>query len=200
MQVSEPFGTSFLLRSAVSAGREAAFPRTLHPRASPPTHPGGSSHVSRMPEAQKHPGWGLAQGHKVHGLRWVVSVQDSRQPDGSNLRFLRNSAWYFATLCLLCRDRVKGLEMAPAPELLLPSTEWGEGTKPSALGQRTARTLRWLFSACQGSWEPAWIRSSTAQSFWPDLWQEHLQMLTPLFLGPPWAPQRQTGHGAMEWL
>lgn len=92
---------------------------------------------------------------KVHRLLWVMSVKISREQDRSNLQFPRNCAWYFATPCPFCRGRVKGLKMAPARELPLASLERGEGTKPSALRQKTAHTPLWVFSTSPGSGDPA---------------------------------------------
>lgn len=60
------------------------------------------------------------QGRMMCSLLWVVSLKNSRQPDRSNLWFLRNSAWYFAIPLPFCRE---WLETVPFRELRLASLE-----------------------------------------------------------------------------
>ena len=85
----------------MSAGREVVFPHALHPHVNTHTHPVGTSHVSKTSEAQKNPAGFWPRCRKVHGLLWVVSVEDgSRQPDRSNLQLPKNCLvfWYSKSL------------------------------------------------------------------------------------------------------
>lgn len=126
------------------------------------------------------------RGRMMCSLLWVVSVEDSRQPDRSNLWLPINSAWYFATPLPFCRER---LEMVPVRELPLSSLERGEDTMPSAQG-RGQPTL------CCGYFLPPRAHGLRHQQHSPFglAWVKSLSRCLPLF---PWATVDQTRHEAI---
>lgn len=130
-----------LCSTLMSAGRDAVFPHTLLPHVNAPTTSLGP-HMSPKHLKPGAPGWVWMWGRMMCSLLWVVSVEDSRQPDRSNLCFPRNSACYFAAPLPFCRER---LEMVPVREPPLASLQWGENSMPQPRAENSPRSAVGIF-------------------------------------------------------